>query len=385
MMMAQTQALAAMAQGLQAKSVFTSRPSSPRRDAYAEFDASNGITHGTGSANTSFTATPRVKDRKFTRLANTLNMPTAPAHTAGLRKWRRDFCRYLDANASGIGPLVCPDLYDATTPETFDRTAMACAVEAIRMATSGTRAEDVLDDIDDEDVDPATLMERVVAYITGHDSDSSLVLERELESIAPVSTGTRVEQIDQVYKDVKDMERRYRANGLVRGADYFITRARLLIALHYPELTFSMDRSFRTLKGLFGEYHHRAADADELEQRTAASGGASADTGAESSDEDHEHADRDQSGGGDDGGNKTDYKKGHEAGSARLADAEAALTALQGERLAEAEAALMVHHAKIEAHKATMQDLQATLDTNEALLATCQAQGCQHDWPEGPP
>ena len=429
MMMAQTKALAAIAQGLQTKSVSTSRPSSPRQDACAEFDANNGITHSTGSANTSFTATPQLKDRKITKLSNTSNIPTVPEHTAGLRKWRRDFCRYLDANAAGIGPLVCPDLYDATTSEVFDRTAMACAVEAIRIATTGTRAEDVLDDIDDEDVDPATLMERVVAYITDHDSDSSLVLERELESIAPVSTGTRVEQIDQVYKDIKDMERRYKANGLVRGADYFITRARLLIALHYPELTFSMDRSFRTLKGLFGEYHHRAADADELEQRTAAGGGTSgkafpaASNGARRSttvpsvayklapgeplpeagtnwcDEckqnvqhrrhapwcatckrwhrDGECRSNSQtdsgSGGrkGNRGGNdRTDYKKSY---------------ATANNKLAEANKALAASATQFEEIQAAQEVLQARCDSNQALIAQYQTSGFQQELPGGPP
>ena len=105
---------------------------------------------------------------------------------------------------SGIGPLVCPDLCGATTTETFDRTAVACAVEAIRIATTDADAADVLEDIDDEDVDPATLMELVVDCAVERDADSPLVLERELESIAPTATGARVEQIGKACKDIKN-------------------------------------------------------------------------------------------------------------------------------------------------------------------------------------
>ena len=405
LMIAQVQALTtAVAQGLQTTSVAASPPRSPQmstaQDARARFGATNGITHvlhvSHASGDTSFTATPQVRDRKPTKLANTSNIPTAPAHTAGLKKWRRDFCRCLDANVSGIGPLVCPDLYGATAAEAFDRTAIACAVEAIRIATKGTNAAEVFDDIDDEDVDPTTLMELVLDYIAKHDADSSLVLERELESIAPTATGTRVEQIGQVYKDIKCMERRYKANGLVRGPDYFVTRARLLVAQHYPGMTFSSDRAFKTLATLFDEYHHRAADADELEQRAAAegrTGGAFTVMGTEPYDGCHERASQDQSGAGKDDGDAMDYKTGYADVSAELADAEAALAAHQAERLAEMEAALTASQAGVAAKravikesKAKQQNLQARVDASEALLAKYQAQGGhQHELPGGPP
>ena len=177
---------------------------------------------------------------------------------------------YLDASASGIGPLVCPDLYHGDeTKVKFDRTAIACAVMAIKFAVKDTAAEDVIDDVDDADIDPAALMALVVEYIQSNDTDSSLVLERALDAIKPTPKGTRVEQVGQMYKDIKAIQRKYKAHGLMRGPDYFVTRARLLIAQYYPDLTFSSDRQFKTLQKLFQEYHYRAADADELEQRTA--------------------------------------------------------------------------------------------------------------------
>jgi len=422
MMMAQVQALTtAVAQGLQATSVATSPPRSPQmstaQDARARFDAANGITHVPGD--TSFTATPQVRDRKPTKLSNTSNIPTAPAHTAGLKKWRRDFCRYLDANVSGIGPLVCPDLYGTVATEAFDRTAVACAVEAIRIATKDTNAAEVFDDIDDEDVDPATLMELVLDYIKRHDADSSLVLERELESIAPTATGTRVAQIGQVYKDIKSMERRYKAHGLVRGPDYFVTRARLLVAQHYPGMTFSSDRAFKTLTTLFEEYHHRAADADELERRTAADGGASGnafpamrtggtkvpsvayklapgeplpEAGPNWCDEckqnvkhvrhapwcgkckrHHPGECRQQNSGkgGHGSGDKMDYKKGYATVNAKLAASDTATAAL---------------HAEVASFKASQEALQAKLDSSQALITKYQTSGhFQHELPGGPP
>ena len=83
-MMTQTQAITAMAQGLQAPA---SQPGSPRisatRVARDEFDASNGIAHVAGPGDASFTATPRVKDRKPTRLSNASNVPSAPLTRPG--------------------------------------------------------------------------------------------------------------------------------------------------------------------------------------------------------------------------------------------------------------------------------------------------------------
>jgi hypothetical protein len=417
MMMNQTQAITAIAQGLRAP---TSQPGSPQisatRIAHAKFDATNSIAHVAGSGDTSFTATPQVKDRKPTRLSNTSNIPSAPTHTAGLKKWRRDFCRYLDANVSGIGPLVCPDLYGATTAETFDRTAMACAVEAIRIATTDTDAADVLDDIDDEDVDPATLMELVIDYIVERDSDSSLVLERALESIAPTATGTRVEQIGKVYKDIKAMERRYKANGMVRGPDYFVTRARLLVAQHYPGLTFSSDRSFQALNTLFKEYHHRAADADELERRNTMGGGTSGNafpatsTGGNTGMETRarvpsvafklepgellpmvgphwcdvckqnvkhtKHAPwcgkckRHHPGECRNGNDKTNYKKSYATVSVKLNEQDVALAAMQD---------------RVDSAQASQAELQARIDTSQVLIAKYQAAGFQQELPGGPP
>jgi len=242
----------------------------------AAYDAKHGITTtypatAATATDTSFTCADGEPSGKSVKLSNTSNIPEAPVSTAGIGKWRRAFCRYLDANASGIGPLVCPDLYKPTSTRKFSRTAIACAIEAIRIAVTDTAAEDILDDIDDADVDPTTLMCMVVAYIKNNDTDSSIVLERNLTSIAPEAKGTRVEQIRQVHKDIKKVQRQYKAHGLIRGPDYFVTRARLLIAQHYPTLTFSDDRKFTTLQTLFQAYHHRASDADELESRTVSS------------------------------------------------------------------------------------------------------------------